>query len=188
MEKVEWKINSFAMDFEKQAKQNEMSLSELASTQSQNLQDQIAKISTQALESQKLSSDKVSQIESEMKQAILNLKSVYEKRMNSLEKKKILNLERKVTFHEEKLKESESFCKNLNSKMSEKYLELSKPPSNQYRHPTATIQRRRVEPKQHPSKPDSNGHQIHSPAINSAATIQFIRERNKHSQAESDYD
>lgn len=72
-------------------------------------------------ESQKYSADNFLKFQNDFKLQIEKLKEDYQQRMKNFETKKFMKLERKVSFHEERLKESESITNNLKHKISEKF-------------------------------------------------------------------
>lgn len=72
-------------------------------------------------ESQKYSTENLQKLQNDFKLQIERLKEEYQQRMKNFELKKFMNLEKKVSFQEERLKESESTTNNLKRKISEKF-------------------------------------------------------------------
>jgi hypothetical protein len=72
-------------------------------------------------ESQKYSTENLQKLQNDFKIQIEKLKEEYQQRMKNFELKKFMNLEKKVSFQEERLKESESTTNNLKRKISEKF-------------------------------------------------------------------
>ena len=90
------------------------------------LNDKLKQYDTKLQESRLNMDGEIKKIEGDMKEALKELKDTYEKRMSQMEKKRLATLERKVTFHDEKLKESESFANDINRRFSDKLEDISK--------------------------------------------------------------